>query len=84
MPAGPKPSKADHRDRQKARLAAIRLRVVIAEELEARGIATDAGVGEALGMPPAEAVALLRRKAWRRADLALLRAALLRLVDMPV
>ena len=83
MAAGPKPSKADRRDRQKARLAAIRLRAVVAEELEARGIATDAGVGEALGMPPAEAVALLRRKAWRRADLALLQAAFQRLMDVP-
>jgi hypothetical protein len=48
-------------------------------ELDERGITTPADVGEALGMPAAEATSLLTRHQWREGDVALLEAATARL-----
>jgi hypothetical protein len=45
---------------------------------------TPAAIGEALGMPPAEATKLLRGHQWREGDVALLQAAAARLgVQVP-
>jgi hypothetical protein len=43
-------------------------------ELENRGITTPVAIGEALGMPGAEAIRLLIRHQWREGDVALLQA----------
>jgi hypothetical protein len=55
----------------------IRFRMVIGRELEERGIMTPAGtgIGEALGMPAAEATNLLNRHQWREGDVEQLKAA---------
>jgi hypothetical protein len=53
--------------------------MLIGSELDARGIAAPAAVGEALGMPAAEAQGLLSRKQWREGDVDRLRAAAARL-----
>ena len=52
----------------------IRLRMAIGRELDARGITTPAGIGEAVGMPAVEVTSLLTRKQWREGDVALLEA----------
>ena len=70
---------AEQRVRREDRLAAIRLRMAIGTELEARGIAAPAAVGEALGMPAAEAQGLLTRRQWREGDVDRLRSAAARL-----
>ena len=57
----------------------IRLRMLIGRELEDCGFATPATIGEALGMPPAEAVKLLQGRQWREDGVALLQAAAVRL-----
>ena len=54
-PAKPKMSAEERRIRQEDRLASIRLRMAIGHELDNRDITTPATIGEALGMPPAEA-----------------------------
>jgi hypothetical protein len=65
-------------------VATIRLRMLIGHELEERGITTPAGIGEALGMPAAEATKLLRGHQWREGDVARLQAAAARLgVQVP-
>jgi hypothetical protein len=69
----------DRRVRTADRLATIRLRVLIGRALDERGATTPAEIGEALGMPAAEATALLSRKQWREGDVALLEAAAARL-----
>ncbi|WP_157033918.1 hypothetical protein [Belnapia moabensis] len=79
-PTTRKPSSAEERRARDAdRLRIIRLRVTIGRELDDRGITTPAGIGEALGMPAAEATALLSRKLRREGDVALLEAAAARL-----
>jgi hypothetical protein len=60
-------------------LKTIRLRIAIWQELDARGITTPAEIGEALGMPVAEATSLLTRRQWREGDVALLQAGAARL-----
>ena len=60
-------------------LTTIRLRMAIGRELEDRGITTPAAIGEALGMPSAEATSLLTRHRWREGDIALLQATAARL-----
>jgi hypothetical protein len=60
-------------------LKAIRLRMAIGRELDDRGIADPAAIGEALGMPAKEATKLLTRHQWRDGDVALLEAAAARL-----
>ena len=77
-------SAKDRRIRQEDRLTTIRLRMAIGRELDDRGIITPAAIGEALGMPPAEAAKLLTRHQWREGDVALLQAAAARLgVQVP-
>lgn len=71
----PKLTPAEQRQRREDRLTTIRLRMLIGRELDDRGITTPAGIGEALGMPAAEAVKLLTRHQWREGDVARLQAA---------
>jgi hypothetical protein len=83
-PAKPTISAEERRIRQADRLKAIRLRMAIWRELEDRDITTPAKIGEALGMPAAEATSLLTRHQWREADVARLEAAAARLgVQVP-
>jgi hypothetical protein len=53
--------------------------MLIGRELEERGITTPAGIGEALGMPAAEATSLLTRRQRREGEVARLEAAAARL-----
>ena len=71
-PSKPKISAQERRARQADRLASIRLRMAIGRELDERGITTPAAIGEAFGMPAAEATKLLNRHQWREGDVALL------------
>jgi hypothetical protein len=65
-------------------LKTIRLRMAIDRYLDDREITNPAAIGEALGMPPAEAFRLLTRHQWREGDVALLEAAAARLgVEVP-
>ena len=83
LPSKPKLSAEERRARQADRLRAIRLRMAIGRELEDRGITTPAAIGEALGMPAAEAVKLLTRHQWREGTVALLEAAAARFGVQP-
>jgi hypothetical protein len=74
-PEKPKQSAEERRIRQEDRLASIRLRMAIGRELDERGITKPAAIGEALGMPAAEATSLMTRHQWRKGDVALLEAA---------
>jgi hypothetical protein len=77
-------STEERRARHADRLTTIRLRMAIGRELEDRGITTPAEIGEALGMPAAEATSLLTRRQWREGDVARLEAAAARLeVQVP-
>ena len=77
-------SAEERRVRQTDRLIIIRLRMAIGRELDDRGITTPAAIGEALGMPAAEATSLLTRHQWREGDVARLEAAAARLgVQVP-
>jgi hypothetical protein len=58
---------------------AIRLRMAIGRELDERGITTPAEIGDALGMPAAEAHGLLTRRQWREGDIGRLQTAAARL-----
>jgi hypothetical protein len=78
-PAKPKLPPEERRARQADRLTAIRLRMLIFRELDQRDITTLSAIGEALGMPAAEAVKLLRGQQWREGDVALLQTAAARL-----
>ena len=78
-PAKPKLSAEERRARLADRLTTIRLRMAIGRKLEDRGIITPAAIGEALGMPAAEATKLLTRHQWREGDVARLQAAAMRL-----
>ena len=75
----PKMSAEERRLRQEDRLASIRLRMAIRHELDERDITTPAAIGDALGMPAAEAVKLLRGHQWREGDVARLQAVATRL-----
>ena len=79
LPAKPKLSSEERRRRTDDRLKTIRLQIAIGRELDERGITTPAGIGAAIGMPAAEATALLSRKLRREGDVALLEAAAARL-----
>jgi hypothetical protein len=77
-PAPPVKSKlppAERRARRDERLAAIRLRVLIGQALEAKGIDDPTAIGAVFGLPPREADKLLRRHQWRDGDLARLKVA---------
>ena len=78
-PAKPKLTPEERRARYTDRLTTIRLRMLIFQELENRGITTSAEIGTALGMPAADATKLLRGHQWREGDVALLQAAAARL-----
>ena len=78
-PEKPKTSGEERRARYTDRLTTIRLRMAIYLCLEDRNIITPAAIGEALGMPVAEATGLLTRRQWREGDVALLQAAAARL-----
>jgi hypothetical protein len=78
-PAKPKLSAEERRIRQADRLTTIRLRMAIGRELDDRDITTPAAIGEALGMPAAEATKLLNRHQWREGDVTLLQAGAARL-----
>ena len=83
-PAKLKISAEERRQRQEDRLTSIRLRMAIRRELEARDITTPAAIGDALGMPAAEATKLLRSHQWREGDVARLEAVVARLgVQVP-
>jgi hypothetical protein len=83
-PAKPKLTPEERRARYTDRLTTIRLRMLIFRELDERGITTPAAIGEALGMPAAEATKLLRGHQWREGDVARLQAAAARLgVQVP-
>ena len=83
-PEKPKQSAGERRIRQDDRLASIRLRMAIHRELDERGITTLSAIGEAFGMPAAEAAKLLRGHQWREGDVARLEAAAARLgVQVP-
>ena len=77
-------SAEDRRIRQEDRLTTIRLRMAIGRELDERGITDPHAIGEAFGMPAAEATKLMTRHQWREGDVALLQAAAARLgVQVP-
>ena len=78
-PEKPKMSAEERRLRHEDRLKTIRLRILIFRELDQRDITTLSAIGDALGMPPAEATKLLRSHQWREGDVALLQAAAARL-----
>jgi hypothetical protein len=83
-PAKPKISAEERRIRQADRLTSIRLRMAIYRYLDDREITNPAAIGEALGMPAADATKLLSRHQWREGDVALLEAAAARLgVQVP-
>jgi hypothetical protein len=83
-PEKPKLTPEERRARYTDRLTTICLRMLIFRELDERGITTPAAIGEALGMPAAEATSLLTRRQWREGDVALLEAAAARLgVQVP-
>jgi hypothetical protein len=83
-PAKPKITAEERRAREANRLKIIRLRMAIRRELNERGVTTPAAIGEALGMPPAEATKLITGWVWREGDIALLEAAVARLgVQVP-
>jgi hypothetical protein len=77
--AKPKLSAEEQRARREDRVVAIRLRMAIGQELDARGLTTPAEIGEALGMTAAEAHGLLNRRQWREGDIGRLQAAAARL-----
>jgi hypothetical protein len=84
LPAKPKLTPEERRARYADRLTTIRLRMLIFQELECRDITTPAAVGEAIGMPAAEATKLLRGHQWREGDVVQLEAAAARLgVQVP-
>ena len=78
-PAKPKLTPEERRARYTDRLITIRLRMLIFQEMDNRGITTPAAIGEALAMPATEATKLLRGHQWREGDVALLQAAAARL-----
>ena len=78
-PPKPKLTAAEQRQRREDRITTIKLRMAIGQELDDLGITTPAEIGEALGMPAAEAQGLLTRRQWREGDVAALQAAAARL-----
>ena len=83
-PTTTKITPAEQRRRREERLVTIRLRFRILRHLDDRDITTLAEIGDALGMPAAEATSLMTRHQWREGDVALLQAAAARLgVQVP-
>ena len=79
IPPKPKLTSAEQRQRREDRIACIRLRMAIGQELDNRGITTPDAIGEVLGMPAPEAVKLLSGRQWREGDVAALQATAARL-----
>jgi hypothetical protein len=78
------PPKPDPRARQQEWQASQRLRDLIHEELERRGITDLAEIGTALGLPTRDADRLMRRGRWLNGDVKLLQTAAARLgVQVP-
>jgi hypothetical protein len=77
----PKPKYMIQKQRiqREERRKAVRLRMAIWQELDARGITTPDDIGAALGMPAAEANGLLTRRQRRASDVAALEAVVARL-----
>ena len=75
LPAKPKLPAAEAKARKAARLVSLRLQMMIYRALDERDITTSAEIGAALGLPAAEASALLARKHLREGDLERLEAA---------
>jgi hypothetical protein len=73
------PAKPDLREQQEEWRTSERLRDLIHQELERRGITDLAGAGTALGLPTRDADRLMRRGRWLDGDVALLEAAAARL-----
>lgn len=71
----PKLSREEMQARKATQLRAIRLRITIDCALDDRGITIADRIGIALGLPAAEATALLRRRVVREGDLVQLEAA---------
>src|SRR3954451_22651540 len=78
-PVKPKLTSAEQRQHREDRIACIRLRMAIGQELDNRGITTPDAIGEVLGMAAKDAHGLLNRRQWRDGDVALLEAAAARL-----
>lgn len=74
-PAKPKLTPEERRGQHADRLATIRLSMLVGREMEERGITTPAAIGDALEMPAAKAIKLLRGRQWREGDVARLEAA---------
>ena len=73
------------RERQAARLIAIRLRYCINTHLDEQGVTAAPDIARAVGLPQAEAVRLLTRRQWREGDVEALRAVADRLgLDVPL
>jgi len=72
-------SPAEQRQRREDRITTIRLRMMIHRYLDEHDITTPAAIGEALGMPAAEATKLMTRRQWREGDVALLETVAARL-----
>jgi hypothetical protein len=75
----PKLSAEEQRARRDDRVMAIRLRMAIGQGLDARGVTTPAEIGDALGMPAADAHGLLTRRQWREGAIDRLQVAATRL-----
>lgn len=79
LPAKPKLTAEERRQRDAERLQTIRLRMLVGQALHDRGITTPTAIGAAIGMPAAEATKLMTGKQWRAGDVALLEDAAARL-----
>ena len=79
LPAKPRLSAEERRTWQEDQLKALRLRMAMWNELDARGITTPADIGAALGMPAAEAIMLMTRHRSCEDGVALLETAAARL-----
>ena len=77
-PTTTKLTSSDRQRRRDDRTTAIRLRFAIQRHLGDREIASLAAIGEALGMPGADAIRLLTRHIWREGDVERLQTAAVR------
>ena len=78
-PRMPKLTPQERRTRRAGQLKSIRLRMMIRQDLDNRGITSSAEISTAIGMAEPDAVKRLNRKQWREGDIALLEAAAMRL-----
>lgn len=78
-PPKPKLTPQKRRTRRADQLKSMRLRMIIWQALDGRGITRSAEISTTMGLPEADAVKLLNRKLWREGDVALLEAVAMRL-----